>query len=475
MPTHIPRRRLLAALGSISLASLPSLAWSSPAPPAIYSEADIAYAQRLRDAGLKSGLAYTLVESLTTEVGARPAGSANDALAVAWAQAAMRQLGLSNVRAEPVPLSVWQRGPLNAQLLAPHAHPLVATALGNSVSTPPGGLEAEVAYYADLAALRADTSERARGKLVFIDEKTERSRDGSGYGRAVLARSAGAVEAARRGAVAVAIRSIGTDRDRLAHTGALRYDPLVAQIPAMAVSVPDADLIARLHARGQPMRLKLMLQAASGVAAITHNVIGEVPGTDLASEVVLIGAHLDSWDMGQGAQDDGVGVGIVMAAAKLLLDGGKMPRRTVRVVLFGNEENGFDGARAYSERYREVPHQLVGESDFGAGRIWRLRSRVAVAALPAVAAIAEVLAPLGIAADGNPGSPGPDAGVLMRARRWPGIELTQDGTHYFDVHHTENDTLDKIDPTTLPQNTAAWAAVAWLAAQSPIGFGQPVL
>ena len=118
---------------------------------------------------------------------------------------------------------------------------------------------------------------------------------------------------------------------------------------------------------------------------------------------------------------------------------------------------------------------MVGESDFGAGRIWRLRSRVAVAALPAVAAIAEVLAPLGIAADGNPGSPGPDAGVLMRARRWPGIELTQDGTHYFDVHHTENDTLDKIDPTTLPQNTAAWAAVAWLAAQSPIGFGQPVL
>ena len=274
MPTHIPRRRLLAALGSIPLASLPSLAWSqavhsaptigstatttaSSAQSAIYSEADIAYAQCLRDAGLKSGLAYTLVESLTTEVGARPAGSANDARAVAWAQAAMRQLGLSNVRAEPVPLSVWQRGPLNAQLLAPHAHPLVATALGNSVSTPPGGLEAEVAYYADLAALRADTSERARGKLVFIDEKTERSRDGRGYGRAVLARSAGAVEAARRGAVAVAIRSIGTDRDRLAHTGALRYDPLVAQIPAMAVSVPDADLIARLHTRGQPMRLKL--------------------------------------------------------------------------------------------------------------------------------------------------------------------------------------------------------------------------
>lgn len=491
MPDRLPRRRALASLGVASLNVLPSWARgplpaaltaantaAAPAPaasPAIFSEADLAHAARLREQGLQSGVAYSLVESLTTEVGARPAGSANDARAVEWAQAAMRRLGLAQVRAEPVPLSVWQRGPLDARLLAPHPHPLVATALGNSVATPPGGLEAGLVYYADFAQLRADTSDRPRGNIVFIDQKTERTRDGSGYGRAVLARVAGAVEAARRGAVAVAIRSIGTDRDRIAHTGALRYDPQVAQIPALAVSVPDAELIARLHARGQAMRLALHLQATPGVAAITHNVIGEVPGTDLAREVVLIGAHLDSWDVGQGALDNGAGVGIVLSAAKALLDAGRASRRTVRVVLFGNEENGFDGARAYGERYQGVPHQLVGESDFGAGRVWRLRSRVAEPALPAVAAMAGVLAPLSIAADGNPGTPGPDAAVLMRSRRWPGIELTQDGSAYFDVHHTENDTLDKVDAALLPQNTAAWAVVAWLAAQSPVGFGPPAL
>jgi carboxypeptidase Q len=444
-----------------------SFGQSSPFMPA-----DLAHADTLRERGLKDTLAYALVESLTTEIGARPAGSPNDARAVDWALAQFRRLGLAQVRAEPVLLKVWQRGPAQARLVAPYPHPLVMTALGNSVGTPAGGLEAEVAYYADLEALKADSSQRPQGRIVFIDQKTERTRDGRGYGRAVLARIAGAVEAARRGAVAVAIRSIGTDRDRIAHTGAMRYDPQVAQIPAFAVSVPDADLIARLQARGgAPLRLNVSMQTRSDVAASSANVIGEVPGTDLAHEVVLISAHLDSWDVGQGALDDGAGVGIVTAAAKLLLDAGKPPRRTVRVVLFANEENGFDGANAYADQHKDVVHQFVGESDFGAGRVWRLRSRVRDEALPAIEAIARALAPLGVEAGGNDGSPGPDAGVLMRRRGWSGMELTQDGTHYFDVHHTENDTLDKVDAAALPFNVAAWAVTAWLAAQAPVAFG----
>lgn len=427
----------------------------------------------LRDAALADREAYALVESLTTEVGARPAGSPQDAMAVQWALAQARRLGLSNVRAESVPLRVWQRGPAHARIVAPTQQTLVMTALGNSVGTGERGLEAELAYYADFEALKADASERPRGRIVFIDQKTERTKDGRGYGLAVLARLSGAVEAARRGALAVAIRSIGTDRDRIAHTGAMRYDAQVAQIPAFAVSVPDADLIARLAARGT-VRLQFSLQSQSGVQATSHNVIAEVPGGDLAQEVVLIGAHLDSWDVGQGALDDGAGVGIVLAAARQLLDAGLRPRRTVRVVLFANEENGFDGATAYGERYKDVHHQLIGESDFGAGRIWRLRSRVRAETLPAIDEMARVLAPLGIArpdTGANEGNPGPDAGVLMRRHRWPAIDLTQDGTHYFDVHHTDNDTLDKIDATTLPQNVAAWAVVAWLAAQADASFG----
>ena len=185
---------------------------------------------------------------------------------------------------------------------------------------------------------------------------------------------------------------------------------------------------------------------------------------------MLLGAHLDSWDVGQGALDDGAGVAIVMAAAQQIVQLARRPRRTVRVVLFGNEENGFDGARDYGTRYAGIRHQLVGESDFGAGRVWRLRSRINPSALPAVAGMASVLAPLGVQAGDNQGNPGPDAALLMRRHRWPAVELSQDGTHYFDVHHTDNDTLDRIDPLALRQNVACWAAVGWLAAQSRLSF-----
>jgi hypothetical protein len=419
---------------------------------------------------LGDGLAWRLVESLCTEIGPRPAGSEADARAVAWALSQARSLGFERAWADPVPLRVWQRGPGSAELTAPHRRRLVMVALGNSAATPPEGLEADVVVYPDLAALRADESGRARGRIVFIDQKMERTLDGSGYGAAVPARVQGPVEAARKGAVALVLRSIGTDRDRVAHTGAMSVDPRVPPLPAAALSAPDADVLARLHASGQPLRLRLVVQAVSGVEALTHNVIAEVRGSELPEEIVLLGAHLDSWDVGQGALDDGAGVAIVMAAAQQIVQLARRPRRTVRVVLFGNEENGFDGARDYGTRYAGIRHQLVGESDFGAGRVWRLRSRINPSALPAVAGMANVLAPLGVQAGDNQGNPGPDAALLMRRHRWPAVELSQDGTHYFDVHHTDNDTLDRIDPVVLRQNVACWAAVGWLAAQSRLSF-----
>jgi len=465
----IDRRHYLGCLLATALAPQRLLAQGAPT----WTEADLAQAHALREAAMQDSLAYQLVDSLVTEVGSRPAGSAADARAVQWALAKLNSLGLRNVRAEPVTVRAWRQGPVSVDIVAPFAHRLVATALGNSVGTPAGGLEAEVAYYADLAALKADTSERAKGRIVFINNRTERSRDGSGYGNAVLARVAGAVEAARRGAVAVAIRSIGTDRDRIAHTGGMRYDPQLRQVPALAVSIPDAELIERLQRYGKPLVMRLQLQAETLPETSSHNVIAEIPGTDLADEIVMLGAHLDSWHVGQGAIDDGAGVGIVIASAKRLLDAGKPLRRTVRVVLFANEENGLNGAAAYADQYKSVPHQLVGESDFGAGRVWRLRSRVHADAVPALQQIARLLAPLGVESGDNNGSPSPDAGVIVRRNGWPGIELTQDGSDYFDWHHTDNDTLDKIDPATMPQNVACWAVVAWLAARSSQRFGAP--
>lgn len=467
------RRRACLALPA-ALPWLPGC--GTPAPTVAGStDPDLHHAAALRDAGLRDAHAWRLVQELAAGIGPRAAGSAGDARAVAWAQDALRGLGLQAVRADPVPLRVWQRGPAAARLTAPSERPLVMAALGNSVPAPPEGLEAEVAWYPDLAALMADTSDRARGRIVFIDQRTERTRDGSGYGRAVGARFAGPVEAAKRGAVALAIRSIGTDRAAIAHTGATRYDIRVPRIPAFAVSVPDAEHIAALQAAGTPMRLAFTLQALSDVAAVTHNVTAELPGSDLAHEVVLIGAHLDSWDLGQGALDDAAGVGIVSAAAALIAAGGRRPRRTVRVVLFGNEENGFDGARAYGDRHANVVHQLVAESDFGAGPVYRLSARVQAEAWPQVQAMAQVLAPLGVALGVNTGTPGPDAAVLMRRHRWPALQLHQDGSRYFDVHHTEHDTVDQVDPEALRQNVACWAACTWLAAQSPVAFGPPAL
>ncbi|HEX2010327.1 MAG TPA: M20/M25/M40 family metallo-hydrolase [Roseateles sp.] len=460
------RRRLAGLMPVLALALTPLLTQAQA-----FSAADLRAAESLREAGLQSSLAYELVDSLVTEVGARPAGSPNDQRAVEWAVARLKALGFANVRAQAVPLRAWRRGEAHAHITAPYPHPLVMTALGNSVATPKEGLHAEVAYYADLDALKADTSALAQGRIVFIDQRTERTRDARGYGRAVAARVQGTAEAARRGAIAVAIRSIGTDRDRLAHTGSTRYAEGLSKIPALAVSVPDADLIARLGRYGQPLKMHLALQSEGGIAATSHNVIAEITGSELPDEVVLIGAHLDSWDLGPGALDDGAGVGIVTAAARLLLDQGLKPRRTLRVVLFANEENGFDGALAYAERYKDQAHQFVGESDLGAGRVYRLQARVRPEARPVVAQIAAALAPLGIAAEDGDATPGPDAALLMRRLNWPALALSQDGSDYFDWHHTPNDTLDKVDALSLRQNVAAWAVMAWLAAQSPVGFG----
>lgn len=444
----------------------------------MFSDTDLAHAARLRDLALQDIGALAMVESLTQDIGARPAGSPADAKAVAWALAQCRALGLQQVRAEPISLRVWRRGPASAALVAPERFDLVLAALGNSVGTPDGGIEAEVAFYDSYAALKADASGRAKGRIVFVDQRTERSRDGAGYSRAAPARFASAVEAARRGALAVVIRSIGTsggnDPERIAHTGGMRYDDAAARIPAVAVSVPDADRIAALQANTAttgPLRLRLQVANEIGVEASSHNVIAEVPGTDLADEVVLIGAHLDSWDLGEGAADNAAGVAIVCCAAGLIRAAGVAPRRTIRVVLFANEENGFDGALAYSQRYGAQRHQLVGESDFGAGALVALRSRVNAEALPAFEAMASVLAPLGLPLAGNDGRPGPDAAMLMRRHPWPGVELSQDGSRYFDVHHTVHDTFARMDGAALPQNVAGWAVVAWLAAQAPVGFG----
>ncbi|MCB1842400.1 MAG: M20/M25/M40 family metallo-hydrolase, partial [Halioglobus sp.] len=328
--------------------------------------------------------------------------------------------------------------------------------------------------FESLEALQAAPDSSLGGRIAFVDEVMARSRDGSGYGLAVGKRRHAAYSAARAGASAVLIRSVGTSNDRFAHTGQMRgiAEPGEQGVPAAALSAPDADQLRRVLALGEPVEVQLVLTPQTVPPSVSGNVIAEIVGRDAPEEIVLVSAHLDSWDLGTGAVDDAAGVGIVVGAAKLLLEHLQQPpRRTVRIVLFGSEEVGLVGARAYAEQHAaDLPrHVLAMESDFGAGDIWRFDTRVAERQLPNMAAISQVLERLDIAAGNNDAEGGPDVTVL-RAAGVPVVELLQDGSDYFDLHHTANDTLDKIAPDALDQNVAAYAALLYLVADSDLQF-----
>ncbi|GGA67505.1 peptidase M28 [Arenimonas soli] len=435
---------------------------------------DIAAAEALRERAMRGSEAWNVVESLTTEVGPRLAGTPADAKAVQWAKAKMQAMGFDKVYLEPVTFPVWLRQHERAEVLAPYPQPLVVTALGGSVGTGGAPIEAEIVAFASLDALKAAPEGSLEGKIAVITNRMVRFKDGRGYGPAVGARSNGAVEAARKGAIAILIRSIGTSSDRFAHTGTMRYVADVPRIPAAALSNPDADLIEHMVARGKPVRLRLDIGAETVADYTSHNVIGEIRGRDLPDEVVTIGGHLDSWDLGTGAIDDGAGIGITFAAGALIGQLERAPRRTVRVIAYANEEQGLYGGKAYAEARAAAgeigAHQLGAESDFGAGRVYALRAGVDPAAWPVIEQIGQVLAPLGIATERSGGGPGPDVGPIV-AKGAPWAQLAQDGIDYFDYHHTANDTLDKIDPRALDQQVAAYAVLAYLAAESDVDFG----
>ena len=267
------------------------------------------------------------------------------------------------------------------------------------------------------------------------------------------------------------IRSIGTDSHRFPHTGVMNYDADVTKIPAAAMSNPDANLLANMILRGQPVVVTLKMSARDGGMATSHNVIGEITGREKPEEAIIIGGHLDSWDLGTGALDDGAGCAITMEAARLIGTLKQRPRRTIRVVLFANEESGIYGGKAYAEAHKdELDQHIIGaESDFGAGLIYKFSTRVAKHALPTMAQIAEVLKPIGIELGSNQAWGGPDLGPL-REKNVPMASLHQDGTDYFDYHHTADDTLDKIDPKKMAQNVAAYVVFAYLSAEAPISF-----
>jgi hypothetical protein len=419
-----------------------------------------------------AGEAYALVESLTTEIGPRLAGSANFDRAMDWAKARFTALGYDRVYMEPVQFKRWERRHESGEVLGPFPQKLALTALGGTVGTN-GPIEADVVEFATIDALKAAPEGSLKGKIAYVSNRMERFRDGHGYGPAVKARS-GASDAAAKGAIAYLLRSIGTDSDRLPHTGNQSYPEGGGRIPAAALSNPDADQLSRMLKRGVPVKLRLDLDVGFGQDYTGYNVIGEIRGRGkLANEVVVIGGHLDSWDLGTGAIDDGAGVAITMAAGARIGRLKQAPRRTVRVIAFCNEEAGLYGGKAYANDHAaELDLQQLGaESDFGAGRIYGFNAGVAPEAEPVIAQIAEYLAPLGIERLHGKGDSGPDIGPFAKLGM-PWAQLAQDGSDYFDYHHTANDTLDKIDSAALDQQVAAYAVMAYVAAETSVDFGR---
>jgi carboxypeptidase Q len=410
--------------------------------------------------------AFDIVEGLTTEVGPRLAGTEAEARARTWGAAKLKALGFSNVRIETYDMPVWVRGAETAEIVSPFPQKMMVTALGNSGSTGDAGLTLPVVGFESLAALKAADPASVKGKIVFVSHAMKAAQDGSGYGPFGGARRQGPSIASKMGAAAIVVRSIGTDHSRAPHTGVQMWADGATPIPAGALSIADAENLQRMLARGKPVIMKLLLTPRQIGMRQSGNVIAEVPGSDPAAGLVVIGGHLDSWDLGTGAIDDGAGVAITAAAAKAILDGGKKPLRTIRVVWWGAEEVGAFGGRDYFTRHKAEPHAFAAESDFGADRIWRLDVKLPNSLAALRERLTAALAPMGIPLSKIEAGGGADVEELL-ASGVHGADLQQDGMRYFDLHHTAEDTLDKIDPAQMRQNVDAWAAMLGVIANAP--------
>ena len=433
-----------------------------------FTQKQLQQVDEVRTSALNSDLSYKLLESLTTEVGPRLPGTENDKKAVAWAKAKFNELGFDKVWLEEATFPEWRRYSESGKILTPSEQPLHLTALGNSISTPKDGITAPVVLFETLDELIAAPDNSLKGKIAYINYRMNRDIDGNGYGPAVKARGTGAIEASKKGAVAYMMRSVSTGHHRFAHTGGSYYKEGVTKIPNVTIANPDADQIARLIALNKDVSVNINVQTENLGEGTGYNVIGQFNGTENPEQYVLIGGHLDSWDLGTGALDDGAGVALTMAAAKHISDV-KRPKRSIRVVLFAAEELGLWGAKAYFAEHKNELSNIVAaaESDFGADVVYAFESNVDAASLPVVRAIAKELAPLNVEYIGkNQANGGPDLIPLKNATSAPIFELAQDGTDYFDYHHTADDTLDKVTPAKLRQNTAAYAVFALMAADA---------
>ena len=428
-------------------------------------------ATQLMQTALDSDLGMEIVTSLTTEIGPRLGGSEAEKRAREWGVTLGNRLGFDKATIEEFTMPFWDRGHLHISLTSPYQQDLYGTALGGAAPSKEA-INAGVVYFRDIHALAEVKDGSLSGKIAFVDgDIMVKSQTGAGYGQANQRRRIGWQHAQRGGASALVVRSVGSDSHRFPHSGMMSKDgDKWANIPVIAISNPDADHLRRLHNLDKPLTLSLHSESKWKGEVSSGNVILDIIGSEKPEEIVLIGGHLDSWDLGTGAVDDGAGIAITSAAAALIANLPKRPKRTIRVVMFGAEEVGLLGAFAYAKQHEGnlKNHVLATESDFGAQTIWQLVSNVNPQATLLIDEIAKLLSPLGIVRGGSdvPGG-GPDI-IPLAAKGVPTIRLNQNGRDYFDLHHTPDDTLDKINPDELAQNIAAYAASIYLIADSEV-------
>jgi len=448
----------------IRLALLATLSLGTAAPsPAAAQDLATRYratTDRIIDAALSDSTAWNRVAELTERFGARFSGTPSLEQAIDWIIERMKADGLDNVRGEPVMVPRWVRGSESAELVEPRRQALPMLGLGGSIATPEGGITAQVLVvtsYQDLERRAAD----ARGKIVLFNVPF------SSYGETVQYRANGAVAAARAGAVASMIRSVTPFSMRTPHTGGMRYDSTVRRIPHAAITPEDADMMARMQERGERIVVKLVMSARTLPDAPSRNVVGELRGTTLPDEVVVMGGHIDSWDVGRGAMDDAGGVVAAWEALRVLDRLGLRPRRTIRVVGWTNEENGMRGGNAYRDTHRSAlgSHVLAIESDAGVFKPLGFGFTGTDSAFAIVQQIGGLLTRIG-ADTIRRGGGGADIGPIM-AEGVPGMGLNVDGTKYFWYHHTDADTVDKLDPHEVAQCVAAMAVLAYVVADMP--------
>ena len=434
----------------------------------------------LRDDVLKSNVSYDYLAELTTRFGPRLAGSDSERNAANWAAEKLKSMGFANAHVETFPLYVWSRGAESIRITAPFPQPLVGTALGQSHATPIDGIEAECVMFDTYAEFLASSTD-VKGKIVVVLQPMAKASNGSGYGRlSGTMRSQGPVEAQKRGAVGYIMRTLSTDNHRFAHTGTTQWQENQG-VPAMAISAPDASALSRIKSmqgRGEagPLRIRFTTGGTFEGKGTSQNVVADIVGSEQPDQMIVIGGHMDSWDLGTGAFDDGAGQAITIAAAKAILDHGWHPKRTIRIVLWGSEEvsqpdlkhspGGYYYAQAHKAEIDKVI--ITGESDFGADRVYAMN--LPKGTNPAfVARIAALQEPLGVYIDKDTPGGGSDTEGLVEAGV-PAIDLKQDGYRYFDIHHTADDVLDRIDRDQMSQNVAAWAVNLWMIANTDVDF-----